>query len=213
MTLVRSAALAGSEMALGVAPEGQLVRLEQRSEAGRLVARLARDPNRFLSFIQVGLTLAGFLASAVAVVSLAQPLVEPLGFLGKAAEPVAILLVTIVLTFFTLVFGELAPKRIAMQRAERWALITARPLSALATATRPLLWLLGRSTDIAVRLMGGDPDAAAREEVGARGAPGHGRRPSTAITRPSSAPSSRGAFEVDGPPILRDDPGAPPATC
>ena len=89
---------------------------------------------------------------------------EPLGFLGKAAEPVAILLVTIVLTFFTLVFGELAPKRIAMQRAERWALIAARPLSALATATRPLLWLLGRSTDLAVRLMGGDPNAQ-REEV------------------------------------------------
>jgi putative hemolysin len=162
--IIVNAALAGSEMALVSLREGQLVRLEQRSEAGRLVARLARDPNRFLSAIQVGLTLAGFLASAVAAVSLAKPLVDPLGFLGKAAEPVAILLVTLVLTFFTLVLGELAPKRIAMQRAERWALIAARPLSALATATRPLLWLLGRSTDLAVRLMGGDPNAQ-REEV------------------------------------------------
>ena len=84
--IILNAALAGSEMALVSLREGQLVRLEQRSEAGRLVARLARDPNRFLSAIQVGLTLAGFLASAVAAVSLAQPLVEPLGFLGRSGR-------------------------------------------------------------------------------------------------------------------------------
>jgi putative hemolysin len=159
-----NAALAGSEMALVSLRDGQISRLEQRGETGGRVARLARDPNRFLSAIQVGLTLAGFLASAVAAVSLAEPLQGPLDFLGGAARPVSILLVTAVLTFFTLVFGELAPKRVAMQRAERWSLIAARPLGALAAATRPLLWLLGHATDVAVRLMGGDPDAQ-REEV------------------------------------------------
>jgi putative hemolysin len=159
-----NAALAGSEMALVSLREGQLARLEQRSEAGRRVARLARDPNRFLSTVQVGLTLAGFLASAVAAVALAEPLVEPLGFLGGAARPVAILIVTAVLTFVTLVVGELAPKRVAMQRSERWALIAAPPLIALAKVTRPLLWLLGHATDVAVRVMGGDPKAQ-REEV------------------------------------------------
>ena len=62
----------------------------QASRRGRVLGRLTRDPNRFLATIQIGITLAGFLASAAAAVSLSKPLVEPLGFLGAAAEPVAI---------------------------------------------------------------------------------------------------------------------------
>ncbi len=159
-----NAAFSGSEMALISLRESQLQRLERASRAGRTLAKLARDPNRFLATIQIGITLAGFLASAAAAVSLARPLVEPLGFLGTAAEPVSIVLVTMVLTFFTLVVGELAPKRIAMQRAEGWALVVARPLDLLSTLVRPVVWLLGKSTDMVVRLTGGDPNAA-REEV------------------------------------------------
>jgi putative hemolysin len=89
---------------------------------------------------------------------------DPLDFLGGAAEPVAILLVTLVLAYVTLVFGELAPKRIAMQRAERWGLLAARPLSAMSTFTRPAVWLLSRSTDVVVRVLGADPRRQ-REEV------------------------------------------------
>jgi putative hemolysin len=159
-----NAVFAGSEMALVSLRESQIRRLERSSRGGRVLARLADDPNRFLATIQIGITLAGFLASAAAAVSLAQPLVEPLGFLNNAAEPVAIVLVTIVLTFFTLVFGELAPKRIAMQRAEGWALAVARPLDLLSAFSRPLVWLLGKTSDGVVRLTGGDPDAG-REEV------------------------------------------------
>jgi putative hemolysin len=161
-----NAAFAGSEMALVSLREGQLQRLERETRTGKTLARLARDPNRFLATIQIGITLAGFLASAAAAVSLAQPLIGPLGFLGGAAEPVAIVLVTIVLTFFTLVVGELAPKRIAMQRAEGWALLVARPLDVLSRVSRPAIWLLGRSTDLVVRLTGGDPHAA-RDQVSA----------------------------------------------
>ena len=80
-----------------------------------------------------------------------------LGFFGSAAETVAIVVVTLVLTFVTLVFGELAPKRIAMQRAERWALLVARPLDLLASFTRPAVWLLGATSDLVVRLVGLDP--------------------------------------------------------
>jgi putative hemolysin len=159
-----NAAFAGTEMALVALREGQLQRLEQRSTTGALVARLARDPNRFLATIQVGITLAGFLASAAAAVSLAEPLEEPLGFLGTAARPVAIVVVTLLLAYVTLVFGELAPKRVAMQRAVKWSLVAARPLSAMSAVTRPVVWLLSRSTDLAVRLMGGDPSLQ-REEV------------------------------------------------
>ncbi len=159
-----NAAFAGTELALVSLREGQLQRLEKRSSTGALLARLAREPNRFLATIQIGITLAGFLASAAAAVSLAEPLEEPLSFLGRAAGPASVVVVTLVLSYFTLVFGELAPKRVAMQKAERWGLVMARPLAFMSTLTRPVVWLLSKSTDIAVRLLGADPDVQ-REEV------------------------------------------------
>jgi putative hemolysin len=162
--MVVNAAFAGSEVALISLREGQLRRLEGEGGRGRLVAELARDPNQFLSTVQIGITLAGFLASAVAAVSLAQPLVQPLGFLGAWAGAAAIVAVTIVLTFASLVVGELAPKRIALQRSEGWARAAARPLAAISTAARPLVWLLSVSSDALVRLAGVDP-AAQRQPV------------------------------------------------
>jgi putative hemolysin len=159
-----NAGFAGSEVALISLREGQLKRLEHESGPGRLVARLARNPNQFLSTIQIGITLAGFLASAAAAVSLAQPLVGPLGFLGGAAEAVGVVLVTVVLTFVTLVVGELAPKRVALQRPEPWARRAARPLALVTQATRPAVWLLSRTTDLLVRVAGGDPSVQ-REEI------------------------------------------------
>jgi putative hemolysin len=100
-----NAAFAGTELALVSLREGQLQRLEQRSATGALVARLARDPNNFLATIQIGITLAGFLASAAAAVSLAEPLEDPLGFLGGTARPVSIVVVTLLLAYVTLVIG------------------------------------------------------------------------------------------------------------
>lgn len=155
--VVLNAAFAGSEMALVSLRESQVQRLERTGRAGRVLARLAKDPNRFLATIQIGITLAGFLASAAAAVSLAKPLVPLLRVLGAAAEPVAVVLVTLLLTFVTLVFGELAPKRVAMQRAEGWALLVARPLDLLASLSRPAVWALGATTDLVVRLAGVDP--------------------------------------------------------
>lgn len=155
-----NAVFAGSEMALVSLREGQLKALEREGGAGsRRLVRLARDPNRFLATIQIGITLAGFLASATAAVSLAEPLVPHLAGLGDAAEPVSVAAVTLVLTFLTLVFGELAPKRLAMQRALVWARAVARPLDVLAAASRPAVALLGASTNLVVRLLGGRPEA------------------------------------------------------
>src|SRR5215213_3892840 len=151
-------------MALVSLRESQLQRLERTSARGKVLAKLARDPNRFLATIQIGITLAGFLASAAAAVSLSVPLVGWLGFLGNAAEVTAIVLVTIVLTFFTLVAGELAPKRIAMQHAETWALLVARPLHTLSTLSRPVVWVLAKTTNGLVQIAGSDPNAG-REEV------------------------------------------------
>ena len=162
LLVLLNAAFAGSEMALISVREGQLRQLEREGgrHAMRLV-RLARDPNRFLATIQIGITLAGFLASATAAVSLAEPLVPSLGLLGSAAEPVAIAGVTLVLAFLTLVFGELAPKRLAMQKALPWALMVAKPLDLISALSRPAVAFLGMSTDLVVRMFGGRTDVAA----------------------------------------------------
>ncbi|MDQ3661171.1 MAG: hemolysin family protein [Actinomycetota bacterium] len=157
LLIALNAALAGSEIALVSLRDSQIARLEERKGRHRVLAQLARDPNRFLATIQIGITLAGFLASATAAVSLARPLIEVLSFLGDAARPAAIFVVTLIITFFTLVFGELAPKRVALQRAEAWGVVVARPLSVFGTITRPFVWVLSKVTDVTVRLMGGDP--------------------------------------------------------
>jgi putative hemolysin len=159
-----NALLSGSEMALVTLRDSQIHRLGAESERGRKLAALTSDPNRFLSTIQVGITLAGFLASATAAVSLSNSLVGPLGFLGDAADPAAVVVVTVVLSYLTLVFGELAPKRMALQRAEQWGLASAGPITALGGVVRPLVWLLGKSTEVVVKLVGLDPHAV-REEV------------------------------------------------
>lgn len=162
--IILNGLFAGSEIALISLREGQLRRLERQSATGQIVARLTRDSNRFLATIQIGITLAGFLASATAAVTLAEPLLPAFEFLGPAARPAAIVSITLVLTFLTLVLGELAPKRVAMQHAQRWALLVARPLNTLATLFRPLVWMLGRSTNLVVRTLGADPTRQ-RDEI------------------------------------------------
>lgn len=152
-----NAGFAGTEMALVSLREPQLHRLERRSVGGARLARLARDPTRYLSTIQIGITLAGFLASASAALTLARPLQEILAPLGGWAEGLAVVVVTVLLAYVTLVLGELAPKRIAMRHAERWALVAARPLSFFSVLTRPAVWLVGVSTDVVVRVFGVPP--------------------------------------------------------
>lgn len=159
-----NALFAGSEIALISLREGQLRQLERRGDASaRALLRLARDPSAYLATIQVGITLSGYLASAVAAVTLAEPLVPVLSFLGPAARPAAVALVTAILTFVTLVLGELTPKRLAMQYAERWALLVARPLYGLSVLARPAVSALSRATDLTVRLLGGDPQVTRKQ--------------------------------------------------
>src|ERR687893_1046711 len=161
--LLVNALLAGSEIAFVTLRDTQLTRIEQRGDRGRVLARLARDPTRFLTTIQLGINLAGFLASASVAQGLADRLDGPLDFLGAAAGPVAFVLVLLGLTYLTMVLGELAPKRLAMQRAESWALIAARPIAAFDTVARPVVWLVGRSVDVVVRVLGGNPSARSED--------------------------------------------------
>lgn len=163
LLILINAVFAGTELALVSLREGQLQRLEDEGRSGAVLSRLARDPNRFLSTIQIAITLAGFFASASAAVTLSAPLAQYLPWFGERADVAAIVIVTLIVSYLTLVLGELAPKRLAMQRAERWGLIMARPLSGLAVVTKPLVWLLSRSSDVVVRLLGGDPSRHGEE--------------------------------------------------
>jgi putative hemolysin len=164
LTLI-NALFAGSEIALISLRDGQLRRFERRGGASaRALLRLARNPNQYLATIQIGITVSGFLASAVAAVTLAEPLIPLLGFLGPAARPLAVTLVTAILAFINLVASELVPKRLAMQYAERWALLVARPLYLLSVMARPAVWALSKATDFTVRLLGGDPGVT-REQL------------------------------------------------
>ncbi len=160
-----NAAFSGTELAVVSLRRSQLVRLaETEGRRGRTLLALSEEPTSFLSTIQVGITLAGFLASATAAVSLAAPL-EPVleGALGRAAKTASIMIVTLLLTYVTLVFGELVPKRIAMRRPERWALRAALPVAFIARVARPLVWLLARSTTLVARPFGAGDDTASTD--------------------------------------------------
>ena len=118
--------------------------------------------------------------------------------------PASVIVVTLVLAYFTLVFGELAPKRVAMHEAGAVGSLMARPLALLSKLTRPIVWMLSHSTDIAVRVMGGDPnvqrDEVTEEEL----------RDMVAVSHftPEQRQIIDGAFEIAERTLARD-PGAP----
>lgn len=158
---------AASEIALVSLRSTQLERLAERGAAGARAGRLAADANRFLSTVQIGVTLAGFFSASYGAVTLAPylaPVLVDWGLGQEAADTVAFIVITVAIAYLSLVFGELAPKRLALQRPEGLSLVVAIPLDLLATVLRPVIWLLSRSTDVVVRLLGGDPTAQ-REEI------------------------------------------------
>ncbi len=153
---------AAAEMALVSLRDSQAKALAGRSKRGRIVAELNQDPNRFLSAVQVGVTVAGFLSAAFGGATLSgdlAPVLERWGLSQGAASIVALVLVTIAISYLSLVFGELAPKRLALQRAEAIALGLGPMVDRIARFSRPVIWLLSASTDIVVRIAGGDPHA------------------------------------------------------
>ncbi|MGH3274438.1 MAG: hemolysin family protein [Streptosporangiaceae bacterium] len=153
---------AAAEMALVSLREGQVRALARKGKRGRRAARLAQDPNRFLASVQIGVTVATLLSGAVGAELLASRLRRGLAGLlpPAAAGVVAIVLITLVISFFTLIFGELSPKRLALQRSERVSLVVAPVVDLLATVATPVVWLLSRCTNLVVRAVGGDPAAS-----------------------------------------------------
>jgi putative hemolysin len=161
-----------AEIALVSLREGQVRTMSGQGRRGAAVARLAENPNRWLAAVQIGVTLTALLSSAFGAITLSNDAKDALveagvgpglaGFLGVVG-------VTLVISFVTLVIGELAPKRIALQRPESVARFSAPVLDRLAGFARPVIWLLSRSTDFVVRVLGGDPtagrDAISEEEL------------------------------------------------
>ncbi len=157
---------AAAEIALVSLRESQLASLEKRSPRGARVAALARDPNTFLAAVQIGVTLSGFLSAAYGATALAPYLTPTLvdaGIAEPVAAAIAIATMTLIVAYASLVFGELAPKRLALQRAESFALVVTPVLAGFAVAVKPLVWLLAASSNLVVRLFGGDPHQRAEQ--------------------------------------------------
>jgi putative hemolysin len=156
----------GSELALVSLRESQVSRMATQGRRGARVARLRQDSNRFLAAVQVGVTLAGFFSAAYGGSTLAHPLgsvVTRLGLSQGLADTLALIVVTAAISYLSLVLGELVPKRVALQRAERISLVVAPVLDRIASLFRPVIWLLSRSTDVVVRLLGLDPKASGEQ--------------------------------------------------
>jgi putative hemolysin len=179
LTIAALIALSGyfvaAEMALVSARRTALQASADKGSAGaRAALRLLDDPNRMLSTLSVGITFVGFTAASLAAVTFEGPLASALRSIGiewvtPFASGIAVFLVTITVTYFSLVLGELAPKRLALDRATRVAQSVARPVTWLATLLTPIIWVLGRSTDIAARLLGvkagGSAHGVSEEEI------------------------------------------------
>jgi len=160
--IVVGGVFAATELALVSLRESQVNQLEQRGGRGLRVAAIARDPNRFLSAVQIGVTVAGFFSAAYGGSTLAPdiaPYFVDLGMDDDPADTLALVALTLLIAYLSLVLGELVPKRLAMQRPTQVSLATAPALDRFAVLMRPVIRLLSVSTNGVVRLLGGNPDA------------------------------------------------------
>ncbi len=161
-----------SELAVVSLRESQVERLASTGRRGARVAHLRRDSTRFLAAVQIGVTVAGFFSAAYGGSTLTEPLAGVLsgwGVPAGVASTVGFIAITAFVSYLSLVLGELVPKRLALQRSERVAMVIAPVLDRMAKISRPVIWLLSRSTDIMVRLLGLDPrgggDEVSEEEL------------------------------------------------
>lgn len=153
---IANAFFAGAEMATVSVNKNKIKMLaENGNKNAQLLQELLKEPTKFLSTIQVAITLSGFLASASAATSFSAPLDILMTKLGiPYGETIAIIIVTVVLSFFTLVFGELVPKRIALQKAEAISLFTVKPVLFISRLTSPFIKLLSFSTGLVLQVLG-----------------------------------------------------------
>ena len=162
-----NAFFAASEMAL-VSLNTNLLRkqAEEGDKKAKKLLELSEEPTAFLSAIQIAITLAGFLGSAFAADNFSTPLTDliyyNIGFTAiseEALNSITVILITLVLSYFTLVLGELVPKRLAQNSPEKVARLVCPIVSAIKTLLKPIIWVLTKSTNICLRICGIDPNA------------------------------------------------------
>ena len=134
--------------------------------------KMAENPSGFLSTIQIGITLAGFLGSAFAADNLAvyiSPLFLEIGVPAGIANTLAVIIITLIISFFTLIFGELVPKRIAQQKAFAVAKFSSGVISVTAKIMKPVVWLLSATTILILKILrlkeDGDPEAVTEDDI------------------------------------------------
>lgn len=161
--IVLASFFVAAEIALISLRDSQVREIATRGKRGARVAALAAHPNRLLAAVQIGVTVSGFLSAALGADQLGDyviPWLESLGISNIWSTTISLLGVTLVIAYFSLVFGELVPKRVALFKAEEIAMATAGIINVVANIFRPLIWLLSRSTDFVLRIFGIDPKEA-----------------------------------------------------
>lgn len=166
-----NAVFAAAEIAIISLSEAKLKKqAEDGDKKATKLLKLVQSPERLLSAIQIAITLAGFLSSAFAADSFADPLTTWLrydvGFTAipeKTLNTLVVILITLILSYFSLVLGELVPKRLGMKKTEKVARFTVGLVSAVSKVFRPLIWFLSKSTNAVLRLLGIDPSAEEEE--------------------------------------------------
>jgi len=159
-----NAIFACAEIAVLSINETKLERMaDQGNRRAKRLFRLTKEPAKFLSTIQVAITLSGFLGSALAADNFSEPLVDWILSLGvnlpKASlDTIVVVVITLILSYFTLVFGELVPKRVAMKKSEQLALGISGLISGISYVFKPVVWFLSISTNAVLRLLGIDPN-------------------------------------------------------
>jgi putative hemolysin len=150
-----------AEIALISLRDSQIKQMATKGKRGAKVAHLASNPNRLLGAVQIGVTFCGFLSAALGADRLGEyviPWLEDLGLSNSAARGLSLVGLTLVIAYFSLVFGELVPKRLALSRTEPIALTFAGLIDVTAKLFRPIIWLLSHSTNFVVRIFGIDPN-------------------------------------------------------
>lgn len=163
--LIVNAFFAASEMSIISANPVKLdMLIQEGNKKAKLVKKLQSEETKLLSTIQVGITLAGFFSSATAASSLSDILAESIGIPAE----ISLVIITLILSYFTLVFGELFPKRIALRSPEKIAMLFSRPIAIIKTIFRPIVFILSISSDLLVKILGikeEDDDKVTEDEI------------------------------------------------
>ena len=158
--IILGAIFVAAEIALVSLRESQIKQIAIRGKRGAKVAAVASNPNRLLATLQVGVTVTGFLSAALGADRLGDhfiPWLESQGFSSDSASTTSLIGLTLVIAYFSLVFGELVPKRVALYRTEQIAMYSAGFIDIVAKIFRPIIWILSHSTSFVVRIFGIDP--------------------------------------------------------